>query len=29
VGEHYADFTPVEDSEVLALLDAAAAGRPG
>ncbi len=26
VGEHYADFTPVEDSEVLALLDAAAAG---
>ena len=29
VGEHYSDFTPVEDSEVLALLDAAAAGRPG
>jgi putative phosphoribosyl transferase len=27
VGEHYEDFTPVEDSEVLALLDAAAAGR--
>ncbi|MHA7264185.1 phosphoribosyltransferase [Arthrobacter sp. TMN-37] len=27
VGEHYEDFTPVEESQVIALLEAAAAGR--
>ncbi len=28
VGEHYGDFSPVEEAEVISLLDAAAAGRP-
>ncbi|TDK26812.1 hypothetical protein E2F48_06495 [Arthrobacter crusticola] len=28
VGEHYGDFSPVEEAEVISLLNAAAAGRP-